>query len=304
MNNMYSCTDVTVLIATKDRVSDLHDTLVSFCQLNPKPQHIYVVDNSEENTAQYIFDTFYNLLPLRTFHQPIQGKSRCLNLLLSHLQTNVCFFTDDDVRVPEQWISCMLSRLNETGAIAVQGEIHLPDSYCNNHVTTKKRRALFEVRELEQQFATSPFLIGANMAIAWHRCSGLKFDECTGPGALGYMDDTLIALKLLDCNETIAYADCAVTHYFPVERIQTPTPLHDAIKHGRSTAYVEVIRSVPIRRTIILNLVVRLLRMALYMVLHCNDPKTYSLVFGEHSYAFFHYWYRIVYMFKLPRSRR
>lgn len=292
---MYTADDVTVLIATKDRIPDLRETLESLCKLNPKPHAIYIVDNSITYTSKTTVAEFSKRTRIHSFHQPICGKSRSLNLLLDNLRTRVCLFTDDDVRVPNTWVSCMLGQLNKSNSIAVQGEIHIPTSYLTDDLTSEERLALFEIRNLDDQFSRSPFLIGANMAIAWHRCDDLRFDENTGPGALGYMDDTLIFLNLIDRGETIAYSNCPVNHYFQLARINKPTPIFDGIKHGRSVAYVEQIRSLPIRKGLLLFCLGRLIRMTLYWIAFKIYPKKYVSTLRQHATAFFHYWFRLRY---------
>lgn len=300
---MYCTDDVTILIATKGRLTDLQHTLLSFCGLDPKPRYIYIVDNSVDNNAKGVIKQFADRLAIRSFHLSISGKSRCLNMLLDNLETKVCLFTDDDVRVPTNWVACMISRLNETKAIAVQGEIHIPKSYPTNQLSAADRLDLFEIRDLNHQFTSSPFLVGANMAVAWHRCDDLRFDEQTGPGALGYMDDTLILLELVERGECIAYASCAVEHYFPIERLSNPAPIRDAIKHGRSVAYVEHKRLVPIRPGIVLFCAVRLIRALWYLLVYIVRPARFRTALRQNMTAFFHYYYRVLYCFSLPKGQ-
>jgi glycosyltransferase involved in cell wall biosynthesis len=299
---MYTADDVTILIATKDRIADLSETLESLCDLNPKPHVVYIVDNSIAQSSKTVVAEFSKRTNIKAFHQPICGKSRSLNLLLDNLNTRVCLFTDDDVRVPSTWVSCMLAQLNKSDSIAVQGEVHIPASYVSGDLTTEERLALFEIRDLGAEFIKSPFLVGANMAIAWHRCSNLRFDENTGPGALGYMDDTLIYLNLIDRGETVAYSNCPVNHYFPRERINKPTPMLDGMKHGRSVAYVEQLRSVPIRKGILLFCFGRLIRMGRYWVAFKIHPSMHVSTLRRHATAFFHYWFRLIYAFAPPRQ--
>jgi glycosyltransferase involved in cell wall biosynthesis len=300
---MYTSDDVTVLIATKDRINDLRDTLMSFCNLFPKPKYFYIVDNSVDNTSHELIVEFSHTLDLKSFHQPLPGKSRSLNLLLDHLQTRICLFTDDDVRVPSNWVSCMLHSLNTSKCIAVQGEIHIPATYDTKYLSRSERLALIEIRDLEEQFLHSPFLVGANMGIAWHRCQDLRFDENTGPGALGYMDDTLIYLELVERGESVVYTKCSVNHHFPVERLSKPNPLSDGIKHGRSVAYVESIKSVPHRNGAILYLLVRLIRMTWYWVAFRIIPSKYVTELRAHATSFFQCWFLLKYRFCPPHRK-
>jgi hypothetical protein len=300
---MYTSDDVTVLIATRDRLSDLRDTLTSFCNLYPKPRYFYVVDNTVGNTSRELIAEFRETLDIKSFHQPLRGKSRSLNLLLDHLQTRVCLFTDDDVRVPANWVCCMLHSLNTSKCIAVQGEVHIPDTYETEKLSRSERLALVEIRDLEEQFLHSPFLVGANMGVAWHRCQDLRFDENTGPGALGYMDDTLIFLELIERGENVVYTKCPVNHYFPIERLTKPDPISDGIKHGRSVAYVEHVKSAPRKKGVLLYLLVRLVRMIWYWVAFFINPSKYVTKLRAHATAYFHCWFQLKLTFCLLNKK-
>jgi glycosyltransferase involved in cell wall biosynthesis len=239
---MYTQNDVTVIISTKDRPEQLKLTILSLLELDEQPNSIFISDNSVENNAREVLEAFTHVKGLRWYHLPEPGKCRCLNFLLDIVETEICLFTDDDVRVPKNWISEMVNTLNTKGVIAVQGEIHIPSEYAKYKLSDRDRKALGEVRNKENEFHASPFLIGANMAVVWSRCKDLRFDTLTGPGAYGYMDDTNFYLDLLDRGESFSYCMCPVEHYFPLDRILAPKPRQTAIKHAISTAYVSVKR--------------------------------------------------------------
>lgn len=288
---MYTEEDVSIIVCTRDRPDDLRHLLQSISALYSQPYEVLLADNSLDGSASEVVRSFLGAVNIRYFHVPKSGKCHGLNVLLDNLRTKVCLFTDDDVRVPPTWLQDMLASLNQSGSIAVQGEIHIPKDYDIYKLNQSERKHLTEIKDMNLQFAVSPFLIGANMAVAWHRCTDIRFDEKTGPGAYGYMDDTLLSLELTKRGETFAYCSTPVSHFFSTRRITHVQPWLHGKKHAQSAAYVHVLFGGDMPRFIVCHLIVRgtLLAVEVLMVPFKSDRLRQSLTARVYSYLYLYY---------------
>lgn len=101
--------DVTVLVCTFNRSADLAATLDSLKRLEldpPRTWEMIVVDNnSTDDTRDVVVHRAREFpVPLRYLFEPVQGKSNALNSGLRAARGRFIAFTDDDVRVPSDWL--------------------------------------------------------------------------------------------------------------------------------------------------------------------------------------------------------
>jgi glucosyl-dolichyl phosphate glucuronosyltransferase len=111
--------DVTVLICTCNRADDLSDTLQSLAAIDASPYtwDVLVVDNnSTDRTAAVIAEWAKTYpVPLRSAFEPRQGKSFALNSGISLAKGRIIAFTDDDVRVPADWLRRIVDGMERYG---------------------------------------------------------------------------------------------------------------------------------------------------------------------------------------------
>jgi len=100
--------DCTVLICTYNRADVLGETLDSLarCRANGLRWDVLVVDNnSSDGTRDVVVSRMAGFpVSLRYMFEPRQGKSNALNTGLAATDAAIVAFTDDDVRVDENWI--------------------------------------------------------------------------------------------------------------------------------------------------------------------------------------------------------
>ena len=115
----------TVLICTYNRADRLAETLASLARSRdvPGPWDVLVVDNnSSDRTAKVVADAAAAFpVPLRYLHEPRQGKSHALNTGLAHVTADIVAFTDDDVRVSEEWLRAAMQVMAERPDVAYVG---------------------------------------------------------------------------------------------------------------------------------------------------------------------------------------
>jgi len=123
---------------------------------------------------------------------------------------------------------------------AMQGEIVIAATLLRPWMTKQHRACLTEIGDLSEQHARQPFLIGANMAFSRRVLEKVpRFDVALGPGASGYMDDTLFYLQLQAAGYKFGFArGVSVEHHFDPSRLTRKAQLHSALAHGRSAAWV------------------------------------------------------------------
>lgn len=236
---------VSILISTRNRSASLRETLVSIgrCEVpSDLPAELLVLDNgSTDATREVIESARLPNMPVRYFFESGGGKSVALNRGLAESKGSYLLFTDDDVRVPAGWIEGMCRPIATGDADAVAGGVVFPAEIEE----LLKRKGLYGIREW---FAATDTIdprrpdrmVGANMAFGRHVLDRVPgFDTELGPGRLGFFDDTLFAMRLLEEEFRIkARFDTAVEHHFDTSRLTREKVRELVSKFGRCEGYL------------------------------------------------------------------
>ena len=238
---------VSIILCTRNRAASLAQTLVSIgsCELPPELEtEFLVVDNgSKDETSQVVrAAAMPNGLEVKYLLEHETGLSRARNAGLRNSRGDIFLFTDDDVRVPTNWIAGMSRPIVSSEADAVAGGVRFPEDY-----EPKLSREPFRSRRgwLATTEGTDPddpgCLVGANMAFSRRVVDAVgEFDPELGAGALGFCEETLFAFRLLDAGLRIRTAfDVSVEHHFDLARLTPATLLDMSARMGRSAAYVD-----------------------------------------------------------------
>ena len=97
-----------VVIATYKRAADLRATLASLASLEPDgPWEVIVVDNNSPDDTRQVVETAAATFPveLRYLFEREQGRSPALNAGIRASRGTILVTTDDDVRVPVDWLN-------------------------------------------------------------------------------------------------------------------------------------------------------------------------------------------------------
>ena len=97
-----------VVIATYKRAADLRDTLASLASLRPDgPWEVIVVDNNSPDDTRQVVEEASPTFPvhLRYLFEQQQGRSPALNAGIRAARGAIIVTTDDDVRVPPDWLN-------------------------------------------------------------------------------------------------------------------------------------------------------------------------------------------------------
>lgn len=97
-----------IVIATYKRAADLRETLASLAGLQPDgPWEVIVVDNNSPDETRQVVEEAARTFPveLRYLFERQQGRSPALNAGIRAARGSIIATTDDDVRVPADWLN-------------------------------------------------------------------------------------------------------------------------------------------------------------------------------------------------------
>ena len=115
-----------IVIATYNRASDLSQTLDSLAGLRPDgPWEVIVVDNNSPDGTRQVVEEAARSFPveLRYLFEREQGRSPALNAGIRAARGEIIATTDDDVRVPADWLDRAAEGLSRLGCDYVGGRV-------------------------------------------------------------------------------------------------------------------------------------------------------------------------------------
>jgi glycosyltransferase involved in cell wall biosynthesis len=235
---------ISVIICTRDRVSELAQTLHAIQRSCCGDRDTYnaeliVVDNaSTDNTAKVVKDFRSSRLELRYIYEPQRGKSNCLNRALLQARGEIILLTDDDVRPQGGWIPTMYTPIRQRRADAVAGGIKIAPYLHRDWIGDLHRLFLASTDGLDQN--RMEIMMGANCAFSRKVLDKVPgFDPELGPGALGFGEDVLFSLQLVNAGYRLtAVFDHPVIHHFDPSKLSRRSFVRRAKEEGRSRAYI------------------------------------------------------------------
>lgn len=232
---------VSIIICTHNRAGQLRQTLESLGRARVPREfaaELLVVDNaSTDDTAAAVAAAHVPQMPLRYVHEPRKGKGYAYNTGMAAARGEIFLFTDDDVRVPANWIEAMATPILGGEADAVAGAVKIAPHLARSWMTGLHFGWLASTVNLD--FNSPGALVGANMAFSRRVLDKVPgFDPELGPGALGFLDETLFAKQIAESGLRISgRSQTEVEHHFDPERLTRASWIGSAMKRGRSQAY-------------------------------------------------------------------
>lgn len=236
---------VSIIICTRNRASDLLCTLQSIQGLRV-PQEItaelIIVDNASTDETRSVVSSFDNSMhPPRYVYEEKPGLSRARNAGLANARGQIILFTDDDIRVPSDWVEAMCTPIIKGTADAVAGGVILgaKQAFLTNSAPYVFRKYWYATTDTLDP-DTHKEMIGANMAFHRKILDRVpKFDESLGAGALGQGEETLFSLQAKENGFIIVAAfEVRVVHMFSLDRLSAKALVSAAKGTGRSQAYI------------------------------------------------------------------
>jgi glycosyltransferase involved in cell wall biosynthesis len=233
---------VSIIICTRNRADALRETLASIRQCVP-PAHLSIellaVDNgSTDATKEVIESAAIGNMETRYVFEARPGKGYAYNTGILASTGAILLFTDDDVRVPVNWIGQMCEPLRQANADAVAGGVELAKHLERPWLVGEIRGWVACTEGLLDPVAPRR-MVGANMAFKRHVLNKVPFfDVELGPGALGLHDETLFSDQLLTAGFKIVSEFQSIVQHHPLEnRITARAFIDTATTLGRCSAY-------------------------------------------------------------------
>lgn len=232
-----------ILICTRNRLAQLKKTLQTMEALR-LPAHLdaelVVVDNgSTDGTAAWVKEATLPNMPVRRVEEPRAGTGYARTTAMYAARGDILLFTDDDVRVPPDWVEALCAPILEGEADVVGGTSKLADHLHRPWMEVFHRATLSSTEKPDSGATPAPITI----SLALHRRVLERvpaFDPELGPGSkMGFLEDTLFARQLQEAGFRIAQVDdVPVIHHPSKERLRRAAFLRAARVRGRSKAYV------------------------------------------------------------------
>jgi len=118
--------DVSIIICTANRASELRDTLASLARVNaPRHVELLVVDNRSSDQTRQVVEAAAQLFsfPVRYLFEREAGKYAALNAGIKASSGRVIAATDDDARFEVDWLERAVDGLSRYGCEFVGGRV-------------------------------------------------------------------------------------------------------------------------------------------------------------------------------------
>jgi glycosyltransferase involved in cell wall biosynthesis len=232
---------ISIIICTRNRSASLQETFNALNRVhipaNWRSELLLIDNGSTDDTPAVSKAATLKSIEVKYFSLPTGGKCRALNLGLAHARGDVLVFTDDDVEPSINWLSSLVAPILASECDATVGRITLGPELCRPWMEPDHMRRLAATQWSEIE---APELIGANMAFHRRVLDRVPaFDPELGPGALGFVDDTLFSLQVMHAGFKVAAVPAAaVVHHPDPSRLRRAEWLKGAVKKGQSDAYL------------------------------------------------------------------
>ena len=288
-NPIPSTPDVAVIVCTRNRAEHLAEMLPSITQLyipaGVNVDAIVVNNGSTDETARVIAEHQQNCPWLRMVDESTPGLSNARNAGVRATRAPIVLFTDDDIRVPADWLAGMMQVFAAPDIHIVQGHIVLAESIVLPWMEWVHRAGLAEFTG-----DSAETVIGANFGfrrMAWVAVGG--FDARFGPGTpIGFGDDTLFGQKVRRKFGDIAiYSGAPIVHFPDTSRLSRKGLLERTRLGAISELWVAAAleEEIPYQATrpVLLNHVAYALKTLRSRLLHNGSPLTQDELYGYYS---------------------
>lgn len=249
---------LTVLLATRNRVAILRQTLEAFCRLQAPSSgwKLVIVDNGSTDQTPAVLASFANRLPLYTVFEPSGGKNSALNTGLGFVQGDLTVFTDDDTFPHEDWLVELRKAADAQPAYSMFGGAIVPrwESPPPPWVGWSEQGPLYALTDPSMKEGPMPpaMVFGPNMAIRTAVFqSSVRFDSSIGPRSTSYPmgSEVELTLRLNRQGHNAWFVSRAVVEHFIREyQLRESWVQKRAIRYGRGRFrldYMQVYRRYP-----------------------------------------------------------
>jgi GT2 family glycosyltransferase len=174
--------DLSIVIATRNRASQLAKTLESFREIRTARQwELIVVDNASRDDTPGVMERDWIAAPFTRLRIDAAGLCRAQNTAIRHARASIIAFTDDDCYPQHDFVDRLLDAFIDPRVAFVGGRVLLHDP-TDLPITIQTRETSMELPPGTP--IDAGFIHGANLAFRKDALEQLGgFDERLGPGA-------------------------------------------------------------------------------------------------------------------------
>ena len=221
--------DVSIILCTYNRSNSLEVVLDDLANLNVSDNlshEILIIDNNSTDDTKRVVESAINKKPhvFRYIFEAKQGKSFALNSGLRCASGRILAFTDDDVRIDQEWLSEIVSCFGSSNCRSVGGRIlplwHFPKPAWYEEEGPGGSGAVVKLDFGNDPCEISLPVWGANMAFlreVFDQYGMFREDLGPNPDNLIRGEDSEFCRRILSAQEKILYAPKAVVHH-PVHK--------------------------------------------------------------------------------------
>ena len=243
----------TVVICTRNRPVLLRKCLDAVALLNPAPDAVLVVDNTQGNKET---EEETRTFGARYIVEPLPGLSRARNRGLAECDTDIVAYLDDDAIPAPDWLGILMGPFADDKTAASTGKVVTPISQSGKRPESPRLLSNND----PHWFEISTFGgmgLGSNMALRKSACvAPTMFDERLGRGAPFQIGEESYAFaRLLSDGYKAAYLPSAVVFHPPLSR---DTVEHEA--QNSITYWLLLFNEFPDQRMNLLRFLLRRIR--------------------------------------------
>jgi glycosyltransferase involved in cell wall biosynthesis len=274
--------DVSIIICTRNRDENLAATLESFSRVRVPEGlscELIVVDNgSTDHTRQIVEKASIPNAAVHCIFEEKKGLSNARNRGLEHAKGTAILWTDDDVRLPENWIEKMSAPLLSGDYDIVAGLAAFPEGYLDGYLHPEQEYFLpGDTKYIDPNAPQSA--IGLNMAFHKRVFEKLRFDPKLGAGKLGVGEESMLCKQAVKMGFKITCVpDSLVIHYFDRARLVRSECLKNFKSLAESHAYVDFHLGIPTKPFMRLRYLKARLMLVFMRIIKKNDmARPYGL---------------------------
>jgi glycosyltransferase involved in cell wall biosynthesis len=223
-------------------VSELQKTLRSLAAVRVPAgvsADLIVVDNgSVDDTPRVLRECVIPDIRVTHLTESRKGLSFARNRGLAEATGEVILFTDDDVRLPTNWIEGMVAPIADGRAHLVCGGVALAPNLARPWMEPVHKSWLACTDTIPDDI--TPRAVGANMAFSAEILTRVPgFDTELGAGTPLSAEDGLFSQQLIKAGYTFAFElGVTVEHHFQETRLRRDSFMSFARQVGRGDAYI------------------------------------------------------------------
>lgn len=212
---------VSVVICTFNRMSGLGAVLDDLAAQRGIPDpgwEVLVVDNNSSDGTRMEVERRIALgvLPLRYVFEGTQGKSHALNRGIAEARGSILVFTDDDVRIPPEWLAEIIRPFDDPTCMGVAGAVEPewpgpPPRWVSAEPPYRMMAAIVQYSQPAAGSTRVP-PIGANAAWrreVFERQGGFRSELGPAGAASPLGEDTELGLRMIARGEEVRFAPAA-----------------------------------------------------------------------------------------------